>query len=55
MLNDAWTLAKADAPKVGGVAGSNVIRVRDTQREKQESPILVTLSGKIIEVRDVQL
>ena len=51
MLNDGWTLLKAFVPKEGGVEGSTVARVRDVQLAKQYCPMLVTLSGRVIEVR----
>ena len=54
MINDVWALSKADAPKVGGVAGSTVARMRDVQLLKQLLPKLVTPSGILIEVRDEQ-
>ena len=55
MLNDAWTASKHLVPKVGGVAGSTVARVRDEHFLKQWASKIVTLSGIVIEVRDEQL
>ena len=53
MLNDGWTLLKACPPKDGGIAGSTVARMRDEHSAKQKSTMLVTLSGKVIEVRNI--
>jgi hypothetical protein len=41
-------------PKVGGVVASQVIEVREVQPSKASSPMLVTLSGIVIEAREVQ-
>ena len=47
-------VTKDISPKEGGIAGSTVARVRDVHPiETLPSPKLVTLSGKVIEVRDV--
>ena len=41
-------------PKVGGVVASQVIEVREVQYPKALSPMLVTLLGIVIEVREEQ-
>ena len=52
MLSDVWTLLKAPAPIEGGIEGSTVARMRNVQFKKHHAPMLVTLSGKVIEVRE---
>ena len=51
---DFETPLKADEPIVGGVAASHVMELKAKQPEKASSPMLVTLFGMVIEVRESQ-
>ena len=51
---DIDTPSKASEPRVGGVAASHVMEVKEEQFLKAEEPMFVTLLGIVTEVREEQ-